>query len=46
MFLLLYYDPIRMHIVDPMHNLMLGIAKYAFMARDWSSFFKSVAVDR
>ena len=25
-----YYDPIRMHVVDPMYNLMLEIAKHTF----------------
>ena len=25
-----YYDPIKMHVVDPMHNLLLGISKHAF----------------
>ena len=24
-----YFDPIRMHVVDPMHNLLLGTAKHA-----------------
>ena len=25
-----YYDPVRMHVVDPMHNLFLGTAKRVF----------------
>ena len=28
LFRLPYYDPIRMHVVDPMHNLFLGMAKH------------------
>ena len=31
LFRLPYYDPIRMHVIDPMHNLLLGVAKHAFM---------------
>ena len=23
-------DPIQMHVVDPIHNLLLGIAKHTF----------------
>ena len=23
-----YYDPIRQHVIDPMHNLLLGTAKH------------------
>ena len=30
LFRLPYYDPVRMHVVDPMHNLLLGIAKHVF----------------
>ena len=30
LFHLPYYDPVVMHVVDPMHNLMLGIAKHTF----------------
>ena len=26
-----YYDPIRMHTIDPMHNLYLGTAKHVFV---------------
>ncbi|XP_057311059.1 uncharacterized protein LOC130648935 [Hydractinia symbiolongicarpus] len=25
-----YYDPVRMHTIDPMHNLYLGTAKHVF----------------
>ena len=25
-----YFDPIKMHVVDPMHNLLLGTAKRMF----------------
>ena len=25
-----YFDPIRFHVVDPMHNLLLGVAKHVF----------------
>ena len=25
-----YYDPVRMHVIDPMHNLLLGLSKHAF----------------
>ena len=25
-----YFDPIRMHVVDPMHNLLLGTSKHMF----------------
>ena len=28
-----YYDPIRMHVIDPMHNLFLGTAKH--MVKVW-----------
>ena len=26
-----YFDPVRMHTVDPMHNLYLGTAKHVFL---------------
>ncbi len=25
---ILYFDPVRMHLIDPMHNLYLGTAKH------------------
>lgn len=28
-----YYDPIRMHTIDPMHNLYLRTAKHIFVTR-------------
>ena len=30
LFRLSYFDPIRMHVIDPMHNLLLGTAKHMF----------------
>lgn len=30
LFLLPYFDPVEMHVIDPMHNLMLGVSKHAF----------------
>ena len=30
LFRLAYFDPIRMHVIDPMHNLLLGTAKRMF----------------
>ena len=30
LFRLCYYDPIAMHVIDPMHNLLLGTAKHIF----------------
>ena len=30
LYLLPYFDPIRNHVIDPMHNLMLGVAKHTF----------------
>ncbi|XP_066924647.1 uncharacterized protein [Clytia hemisphaerica] len=30
LFRLPYFDPIKMHVVDPMHNLFLGIAHHVF----------------
>ena len=30
LFKLPYFDPILMHVIDPMHNLMLGVAKHTF----------------
>ena len=30
LFRLSYYDPVRMHVVDPMHNLLLGISKHVY----------------
>ena len=35
LFSLSYYDVIRYHVVDPMHNLFLGIAKHA--VKTWRS---------
>ena len=32
LFRLPYFDPIRFHVIDPMHNLLLGTAKYTFKA--------------
>lgn len=32
-FRLEYFDPILMHVIDPMHNLMLGVAKHIFIFR-------------
>ena len=29
-----YFDPIRFHVIDPMHNLLLGTAKH--MMRIWT----------
>lgn len=26
-----YFDPITMHVIDPMHNLFLGTAKHVFI---------------
>ena len=31
LFELPYYDPVRMHVIDPMHNLLLGTAKRMFL---------------
>jgi len=31
LFNLPYYDPVRMHTIDPMHNLYLGTAKHVFV---------------
>ena len=30
LFELPYFDPVRMHVVDPMHNLLLGTSKHMF----------------
>ena len=30
LFTLPYFDPVSMHVIDLMHNLVLGIAKHAF----------------
>ena len=30
LFRLPYFDPIKMHVIGPMHNLMLGVAKHIF----------------
>ena len=30
LFLLPYFDPVKHHVIDPMHNLMLGVAKHTF----------------
>ena len=30
LFLLPYFDPVKHHIIYPMHNLMLGVAKHTF----------------
>ena len=30
LFRLSYYDPVRMHVVDPMHNLLLVISKHVY----------------
>ena len=30
LFLLLYFHPVKHHVIDPMHNLMLGVAKHTF----------------
>ena len=30
LFRLEYFDPIRMHVIDPMHNLLLGTGKHMF----------------
>lgn len=37
LFRLPYYDPIRMHVIDPMHNLMLGLFSRYYQI---ISFFK------
>ena len=30
LFLLPYLDPVKHHVIEPMHNLMLGVAKHTF----------------
>lgn len=30
-----YFDPVRMAIIDPMHNLYLGTAKHNILKRVW-----------
>ena len=29
-----YFDCVRFHVIDPMHNLFLGTAKYVFKAEE------------
>lgn len=31
-----YFDPIRFHVIDPMHNLLLGSAKHVM--ETWTTF--------
>ena len=30
-----YFDPVRMTIIDPMHNLFLGTAKHIMLKNVW-----------
>jgi len=31
LFALEYFDPVKMHVIDPMHALLLGVAKRVFL---------------
>ena len=46
LFQLSYFKPVTMHLIDPMHNLFLGVAKHTFMTWVDMGILNSIKLER